>query len=32
MNQGVLERVEGFFVLVLEVVAVVKQWGVLDIS
>jgi hypothetical protein len=32
MNQRVLEGVEGFFVLVLEVVAVVKQWGVLDIS
>jgi len=32
MNQRVLEGVEGFFVPVLEVVAFVKQWGVLDIS
>jgi hypothetical protein len=32
MNQRVLEGVEGFLVLVVEVVAVVKRWGVLDIS
>jgi len=32
MNQRVLEGVEGFLVLVIEVVAVVKQWGVLDVS